>query len=226
MRVRFLVRVGAPTEEIGRQWRQAVKTAGPGGITRQDAAFYFGHLNRNKAFDELRRQWIEINQLAGVQDPDFEQGANLVWNGRFRLPLGEGLLDWRIPSSEAYEASVDSGVLRIEFKGTQNITLGIGQQVIVPGPGPYELSVKARSEEITTEQGPYFVVTDHATGKVLGQTEQFRGNIPAGEQVVSFQVPEGARAVWVGLRRSPSKRIDNKIRGILSIEGLVVRPSK
>ncbi|RPJ50229.1 MAG: tetratricopeptide repeat protein, partial [Acidobacteria bacterium] len=223
MRVRFLVRNGASGEEIDRQWRQAAKAAEPAGITLEDAAFYLDHLSRQKAFDELRRQWVEINASGGRRDPDFEQGVNLVWNGRLGLALEAGLLDWRIPRSEAYEAKVEKSVLKIELKGTENISLGIVQRVIVPKPGQYVLTVKARSEEITTEQGPYFRVVDAATGKLLAEMEQIRGSRATAEQVVLFQVPEGTRTISVELRRNPSKRIDNKIRGTLWIEQVAVR---
>ncbi len=222
MRTRFLVQVSAPVEAIDRQWAHAVKAARPEGITLEEAAFYFNHLAHRKDFDALRNQWIEINRLAGRSDPDFEKQTNLVWNGSFRLPI-EGLLDWRIPTSEAYETGVTDGSFRIDFKGSGNINFRAGQLVIIPRPGRYALSVKSRSEDITTEQGPYFQVVDPATGKVLGQTEPMIGSKSPGEQVVPFEIPEGTRTVSVELRRNPSKRIDNKIRGTLWLDHVVLR---
>jgi len=215
MATRFLVSREAPPEKIEEQWRRAVAVAGRDGIKRDEAAFYLNYLNRRKALQELRRQWMEINRSTGIRDEDFERGTNLVWNGRFRLPLASGLLDWRIPASEAYEIQVAENALRIDFKGTHNIGFRAGQQVVIPQAGEYVLSVKARSEEISTEQGPYFQVFDATTGKSLGQMDQMKGSSGWSEGQLSFEVPAGTQAVLVELRRNPSKRIDNKIRGTL-----------
>jgi len=140
------------------------------------------------------------------------------------MPITGRALDWRAKQSDAYEiiplmtssGSKRNKGLKFDFKGTENINFnGFQQLVIVEPEVEYEFSFKARSEEISTEQGLYFEV---AAGSVLLQTEQILGTTPLTEYSSRFKVPSDQSLVAVRLRRRPSRRIDNKLRGTLWLE--------
>ena len=142
----------------------------------------------------------------------------------FEIPITGRALDWRAKQSDAYEmiplmtssGSESNKGLKFDFKGMENINFnGFEQLVIVEPEVEYEFSFKARSEGISTEQGLYFEVVAES---VILQTEQILGTTPLTEYSSRFKVPSDQSLVAVRLRRQPSRRIDNKLRGTLWLE--------
>ncbi len=224
MLMRFLVQNRADPTFIKERWGKCLdaiqKKKGeidPVGQT----AFYLNHLFSEKRFGELRQDWITVNRLAGVEEPDFANGRNFVWNGRFQRELGYGMLDWRLAKSDAYEVE-RPGLLRLDFKGTENLVFRMGQTVVLPA-GKYVFSVRMKGEDLTTEQGPYFTVT-HGSGAVFVTTAQLRGTVPMSDYRAEFSVADPYQVVSVQMRRERSKRIDNKLKGVCSVESVKIEP--
>ncbi|MDA2932706.1 tetratricopeptide repeat protein [Acidobacteria bacterium AH-259-D05] len=213
--VSFLVgQSGVEQGLLDRQWE---KLLGSSDIpTVGEGEFYIRSLLDGKRFDKAREEWIRLVSRNGLEDGAFFKKENLLWNGQFHLPITRRVLDW-IPriNADTTQISADKG-LRIEFKGTENINFNGLQQLVIVDPGEeYEFSFKAGSEQISTEQGLYFQVV---AGSVLFETEQILGTVPLTEYSGRFRVPRDKNLVTVRLRRRPSKRIDNKLRGTLWVD--------
>jgi len=212
--MRFLVgREAVDQELLKRQWRKLFE--GSAIPTVVEGEFYIRYLLNQERFGEAKQEWIRLNG-----EDAFE---SLVWNGEFELPMTGRVLDWKSDSRRVHPAEEQGGtrdnaesLVRIEFEGKENLNFsGLRQLVIIDEGGDYEFSFRARSEGISTEQGLYFEVV---AGSVLLQTEQILGNTPWTEYSNRFKVPKDQSLVTVRLRRRPSKRIENKLRGTLWLD--------
>lgn len=175
----------------------------------REGDFYIRYLLEQGRFEEARADW---ERLAGAY---FESE---IWDGSFQRDSSGGTLGWFRDAN--YVSRVDEGV-RIEFDGTQNIDFnGFRQQVVVEPGAEYELTFRARSEGLTTEQGLYFeIVAD----RVLGQTEQVLGTTVWTVYSEEFRIPPQQHLVAVQLRRQSSRRIDNRLRGAMWLESVQLR---
>ncbi len=214
---------GAPLAFLREQWRRLEEAPEP--PTVQEGAFYLEHLLRRKAFAQARQRWIELARRNGIEDPSFRAGRNLVWNGDFERPLTQGPLDWRLASSTAYSIELAEGegfqgstALRIDFKGLENLNFsGVGQQVVVEPGLEYELGFRLRSEDLTSEQGIYLEVVEAGGSRRLLETEPVLGTTSWTAYGGKLYLSEGS-TVWIRLRRKPSQRIDNLLRGRLWLD--------
>lgn len=210
MLLQFLVQKGAAFDRI-RQVRRRIPD-----LRTDEAAFYLRRLDGEKRYDELREEWVAFNRAEGLSDPAFEVGTNLLWDGRFRLPPGGGIFDWRIPRSAAYTADREES-LRIEFNGTENVAFAASQTTVLR-PGHYVFSARVKADGLTTEEGLYFRVGNMTTSKLVGTTPwtDCRGEIRVAEQ----------GPVRVELRRDRSRRIDNKLRGAFRVAWVRISPER
>ncbi len=215
--LRFLISKDAPADLVIRQWERMI-AAGQVPEVRT-ASFFLSYLLKQGRAEEARVQWALLNEKAGLRDQAFAEKENLVWNGGFDLPVGTGVFDWKIPGTEGYRASVD-GALRIQFDGTHNVALGVHQTVVVEPGRKYRFSCEIQAEGLTTDQGIYWRVTDAGSGKVLAQTEQLRGTVERKQAQAEFQA-ESDRVV-VSLRRNPSRKLDNKVKGVVRVDDVRV----
>lgn len=224
MLMRFLVQQeGVEEGLVDSQWEKLL-SGSSNSVAIDEGEFYIQYLLDGGRFYKAREAWIRLVRGNGLEDQAYLKKENFLWNGTFEMPITGRALDWRAKQSDAYEiiplmtssGSKRNKGLKFDFKGTENINFnGFQQLVIVEPEVEYELSFKARSEEISTEQGLYFEV---AAGSVLLQTEQILGTTPLTEYSSRFKVPSDQSLVAVRLRRRPSRRIDNKLRGTLWLE--------
>ncbi len=185
---------------------------GPENPTVGEGEFYIMYLIKEERYEEAKQEWTRLNGVDGF--------GSLIWNGDFALPITGLILDWKATSSAAYTLEQKTGQTGIEiaFNGSENLDFnGLQQVVAVESNRDYKLSFGARSREISTEQGLYFEVVG---GRVLAETEKILGTTPWTEYSEEFRVPEGQNLVTVRLRRRSSRRIDNKLRGRLWLDGV------
>ncbi len=224
MLMRFLVRQeGVEEGLVDSQWEKLL-SGDSNSVAIDEGEFYIQYLLDGGRFHKAREEWIRLVRGNGLEDQTYLKKENFLWNGTFEMPITGRALDWRAKQSDAYEiiplmtssGSERSKGLKFDFKGTENINFnGFQQLVIVEPEVEYEFSFKARSEEISTEQGLYFEVV--AESEIL-QTEQILGSTPLTKYSSRFKVPSDQSLVVVRLRRQPSRRIDNKLRGTLWLE--------
>ncbi len=227
MLMRFLVQQeGVEEGLVDSQWEKLL-SENSNSVPIDEGEFYIQYLLDGGRFHKAREAWIRLVRGNGLEDKTYLKKENFVWNGAFEIPITGRALDWKAKPSVAYEMippmvshkspgfERDKG-LRFVFKGTENINFnGFQQLVIVEPEVEYEFSFKARSEDISTEQGLYFEVVAES---VILQTEQILGTTPLTEYSSRFKVPSDQSLVAVRLRRRPSRRIDNKLRGTLWLE--------
>ena len=212
MLMRFLAKAQYEGQELlGEQWANLFNSTNS--PTIMEGEFYLRYLLSKNRFQEARRVWIQLAKENDLQDDEYTSNINLIWNGRFKLPITQRIFGW-VKRFRENLARVDvSDGLRIEFQGTKNIDfVGLTQLVIVEPGQVYKFSFKARSEGLTTEQGLYFEVFGPP---VMLKSKQVLGTTHWKEYSGLFKVPKDKNFVTVRLRRRPSKRINNKFSGTL-----------
>ena len=165
--------------------------------TPQESAFFLDYLLETDRADEARRRWVEIATANGIRDEAFESRQNLIWNGRFEIPLTQIAFDWRIVRSEAFtvrtaagEGHLGSTALRIDFRGVENREFaGVRQRVSVrPGIG-YELFYQARSLGLTTDEGVFLEIWAPDQQRRLMASEKTVGTSPWSPALLTLRDP-------------------------------------
>lgn len=200
--------------------------AGDEPMSIADGQIYVERLMRDGRFPEARARWIELTNRNGVVDARFERGQNRIWNGDFETDFTQMVLGWRVRDAEGYavsrsvgEGSDGSAALRIAFDGSQNVSsIGVEQRVIVEPGRTYRLSLRVRSQDLSTDQGVYFQVLDGPVRRQLVATEPMLGSMPWTRYSSTFV----ANNPWINLvlRRNSSLRFDNRIDGVLWIDSV------
>lgn len=188
------------------QWEELSESTDIPTVVEGD--FYVRYLLERKRFEEAKEEWVKLNGVSGFED--------VIWNSNFMLPLTGRLLNWVLRiNSQIGHFKKEEG-LRIEFAGQENVDFSGMSQLVIVEPGvEYDFSFRARSENISTEQGLYFEVIGSG---VLFQTKQILGTTKWTEYTGRFRIPQDQHLVTVQLRRRPSRRIDNTLKGTLWVE--------
>jgi tetratricopeptide (TPR) repeat protein len=157
--------------------------------------------------------------------------GNLVWNGSFESEMIRGGFDWRYPADSSemqFLVDMDNRVdglksLRVKFGGTNLSFSHLSQIVPVFEPGMYVLDYYQRTDGLTTDQTPYLSIRGYPDASCAAARS---GNFPstsAWSQVsVPFSVKEGCKAIELILRRDPSSKFDNKLKGALWLDGVAI----
>jgi putative inorganic carbon (HCO3(-)) transporter len=207
--------------------------------TVADGDLCIRHLMKARRFEEARRQWIRFGRRNDLQDVDFEDQRNYVWNGKFETLVTQATLGWRLRGfggsggSGGYtvtlaegEGAEDSTALRIDFDGTQNPNFsGVEQQMVVDPSRTYQLSYRIRSQELTTDQGIFLEILDGSDHRVVLTTVPTLATTPWTTYTRLLEVTE-SHSLLLRLRRRPSLRIDNLLRGTLWLDSVSIGAPK
>jgi hypothetical protein len=129
---------------------------------------------------------------------------------------------------EGVEVARDSAVpwsgnssLRIRFEGKENLSYSHISQMAVVKPGGYLFRAQVRTEEITTDEGVGFRISDAEDSARLDiRTENLVGTSGWRKVEGRVLVPEQTRAILVQMVRQPSGKFDNRISGTAWIDGV------
>lgn len=151
------------------------------------------------------------------------QTGNLIFNPSFLRPPLNGGFDWLIQDSKETPIQFDPEVpfkshhsLRLEFTGSGNLDFaGVYQYVPVSASTNYEFSAWMKSEGVSTDQGPFFEILDLKNPSGAWKTASLLGDHDWTEQHVSFTTGSATSLLLLRLRRLPSTKFDNLIRGKL-----------
>ena len=152
------------------------------------------------------------------------------FNGGFEHDLLNGAFDWRedpVPGT-AFSADRDvvhagSRALRITFDGSANPDFrNLWEFVPVEPRTGYHFSAYLHVEGISTDSGIRFAVFDNAALQVL--TPEFVGSHPW--SLVEADVVTGPQShlLMIALRRLPSWKFDNKLRGTVWVDDVSLVP--
>ena len=149
--------------------------------------------------------------------------TQLLANTRFDTAPRETPFDWALGSSPAVAVTRANG-LDVRFSGTENVAFsGVRQFTVVP-PGRYRLSAEVSSENLTTDQGPFFRIFDPANpDRLHAESAPILGTVRKSWITMELTV-SGTGALAIQLERRPSERFDNRISGTLHIHQVSLIP--
>ncbi len=211
-------------------WRRLVDLRKPFPLSRGFP--FFEELIREDRAGDASVVWREALAAAGLPHDEPAKG-NLVWNGNFARDFAEGGLDWRWTPLIDAGMTVDpepgpngSRAIRVDFNGGTNLPLGAPAQFVPVEPGRrYHFHAYMRTEEITTESGMRFNLTDpNHNGAVSVQTENFTGSHPWTSVEADFDTGADTHFVLVQLFRAPSRLFENKLEGTVWIADVSITP--
>jgi hypothetical protein len=168
---------------------------------------------RRQLFRSARDVWASWT----AAEADVPGSSQLLANPRFEDEPDGSPFDWSIPKQASVDISRNQG-LELHFLGAANVKLdGIRQSATVR-PGPYRLSAIVQSEDLTTDQTPFFRVYDSGDPNRLNVLcPAIAGTVAKSEMGCEFVVRDGTEALTIELARNQSERFDNKIAGTLHI---------
>ena len=174
---------------------------------RPDARDVFSYISY--LVDQGRPREAHEVFLAGVGEADT---PGPVFNHSFEAEPMNGGFDWRLSSSEhavvrrdTTQARDGMASLLVVFDGTENINFSnLRHWLLVEEAKRYELQFWLKTEGITTDQGVYV--------EVDGQRSEMRiGSNYWEEFGICFTASSDLVTVW--LRRTPSRKLDNLLKG-------------
>lgn len=190
----------------------------------------FDALIKAHRVDEAEQLWKQVVTQLQFADVSFNN-RNLIVDGSFESDILNGGFDWRFTPEEHVELQFDSIAshggtrsLSIAFDGQENIDYNhLFQLVPVQPDTHYRFRGWMRAEQITTDSGPHFEITDlyaPSTAALLVAGEPVIGSSNWQEISLEFRTGAETRVVRIALVRPASHKIDNKIQGRLWIDDL------
>jgi len=178
-------------------------------------------LIREDRADDARRVWREALGAAGL--PRMEPARDsLIWNGDFQPEFSNGGLGWRWDATPGAAIDFDfqarpnnSRAVRLDFSGGHNVSLSAPFEFVpVEANRGYHFHAYMRTEQITTESGLRFSITDPNHPNALNVlTDNFTGSRPWTAVEADLSTGPETHFLLVRLVRDPSRLFDNKLSG-------------
>ena len=216
------------TALLQEEWRR--RLAGPVPPSFDEMLFYVRWLLDGGSTAAARRVWIELGSRLGIENPDFEQGRDRIWNGDFELPWS-GVLDW--PETEIEGVTVtrapdegrgEGAALLARFQRERNADFASRPVVAVVEPGRHVLRFATRSRDLRGGSGVFLQVRTRPGGIILLDSAPVSGNTPWREHEEVVDVPPGTDAVQIRLRVRRSRGVDRGLQGRFWLDDLRLEP--
>ena len=189
-------------------------------------------LIRENRMRDARDIWKEGLQATGWPHSTGDN-PSLIFNGGFEQDFLNGGFDWRESHVDGASYAFDDGVshtgrrsLRVSFDGTANINFqNIFQYVVVKPRHRYRFAAFLRTEAISTNNGIRFEIFDprHAS-EVQAWTPSLLGTNLWTRETIDVECGPETRMLEILLRRTPSSKFDNKLRGIVWVDDVSLIP--
>lgn len=189
-------------------------------------------LMRADRISQAREVWLQALAASG-EDPEGTARRTLVWNGGFERNPVNGGFGWRILPAPGAQTELDTSVyrsaprsLRIRFDGTTNVAFQHVSQFVAVEPGRrYRFEAYLRTEGISTDSGVRFWISDPRDSRRLDiLTPNIIGTQPWSLEEAEFTTGPETRLVRITLRRDPTRKLDNKLRGQAWIDDVSLTP--
>lgn len=109
--------------------------------------------------------------------------------------------------------------LSVTFDGNKNCSFAHLRQIVPVEPGKtYLLTAWWKGEGLSTDQGLFLEVYGHDAKGLHVRGPMLTGTRDWEKVSVEFKAPEGCHGVVLRLRRNPSRKLDNKIKGTIWID--------
>lgn len=228
-------------------WQRCLTNAVPADFDLKPSATfaYIDRLLARKRVMEALSIWNDIlrKTRSGLTDhrlprnpgsaSDRPRPASLIWNGSFEYEMLQGGFDWRYHDTEALRFRIDTAnrmeglkSLHMTFGGENLASAFLHQILPIPEAGPYQVDFYLRTDGLTTDQLPYFLIRGYpdAAG-ASARSDFFPATADWSKVSVPFVAIPGCSAVHLILLRNSSSKFDNKIKGSLWLDGFTVRRS-
>jgi tetratricopeptide (TPR) repeat protein len=196
---------------------------------------YVGYLVQQDQVDEAKTVWAQAIAASGwpyATAPD----NSVIWNGGFEYEIANGGFDWYIDPTILLGASIgiDTTVfhsgkrsLRVEFTGSSNVDFHhVSQWVAVKPMTHYHFRAYMRTEQISTESGPRFLIYDPQHPNDLeAHTDDLTGTQPWTPLEVDLTTSPRTHFLLIQLRRIPSRLFDNKLSGTVWVDDVSLTPA-
>jgi tetratricopeptide (TPR) repeat protein len=188
-------------------------------------------LLRDLRWTDAADVWRKSLEAAALTVPPLEPGS-LVTDGGFARDFVNGGFGWRRQSVTGALIGFDEGAagrsLRVEFDGTANLDFAHVSQWVLVEPGVrYRFRARLRTKDISTDTGLQFLILSrHTSDPLLVYTSPLLGTLNWTSQEVEFTAGRSTHVVEIILRRAPSRKFDNKIKGTVWVDDVsLVRTS-
>lgn len=193
-------------------------------------------LNHNR-IQEASTVWHDLQQAGLVKEEVNVESDNLIFNGRFeRQPLNTGF-DWVYDSSEGSEVLYDfadlsapqgRNCLKIDFPVGRNAEYDILRQVVLVKPNTrYQLTAQVRSEGLTSDSGPRFLVTDLGCRNCqVSSTDATLGTTPWHPVDTTFTTQAETDAVRIDFYRSAGRLPPREMSGTIWVADVKLEASE
>jgi hypothetical protein len=188
-------------------------------------------LLRDSRWADAATVWRESLEAAGQAVPPAAPGS-LVADGGFARDFVNGGFGWRRHSVTGAVVGFEQGAagrsLRVEFDGTANLDFAhVSQWVLVEPGARYLFRARLRTKEISTDSGLQFLIVSRQTSDpLLAHTTPLLGTNDWTSQEIEFTAGRSTHLIEIILRRAPSRKFDNKIKGAVWVDDVsLVRTS-
>lgn len=192
-------------------------------------------IQRNR-IDDAKRVWQQALAVAGWTEPELVPGS-LIWDGGFEGKFANGGFGWRQKDVDGASFEFDTEIrhagarsLRTTFDGTANLDFDHPVQLVPVEPGrTYRFAAYLRTQEISTDSGVRFWIVDpRRPGDLSILTPSLVSTQPWALDEVDFTTRPQTRLIRISLRRLPSQKFDNKIRGTVWVDevSLILLPQE
>jgi hypothetical protein len=184
------------------------------------------HLIAHDRMDDAARVWRQALAASG-HGSEYAAGS-LIFNGGFERNLVDGGFGWRQTPAPGTAFDLVSDVThesaqsaRVTFDGSGNVDYSNLFQYVPIQPGDrYRFSAYMRTDGITTDSGPRFLLLSGSPGQAVAETPVMTGTHPWTEVQAEFTAGPEMHGVMVVLRRAPSDMFANRIRGAVWVDGV------
>jgi tetratricopeptide (TPR) repeat protein len=185
---------------------------------------FVNHLIRAGHLDAADIVWLPF---ATRHDSRYRK-PNEIFNGDFELPPAGSALDWTTTAPEGVQLTWATGeshtgrvALKLDFHAQDNLAFNHVYQQVIVQPGRHHFEVFLKTTGITTDQGLGFHIYDAQQPARLDlSTDPVTGDTNWTAQRLDFVVPAQTRLLRIELRRLPSRKFDNKIKGTVWIDSV------
>jgi len=184
--------------------------------------------------EDAQRVWQQALDVSGWPR-DANQQSSLIFNGGFEHDFANGGFDWRELESSGASYSFDTAVahsgsrsLRVSFSGTSNLDFQhVLQYVAVETEHRYKFRAYLKSADVSTDSGVRFLIAD-PVHPALPQvfTAGVTGSQTWTRVETEILVGPDTRLLRIALRRTPSSKFDNKLRGTVWVDDVSLFPLK
>jgi hypothetical protein len=182
---------------------------------------FFDELIREDDGDAALQMWNEAIVAAGDQQLAVSGGDSLVSDGLFQTDFPNGGLGWRWQTEPGTSIDFDTSTLngkgrsvRLDFSGGTNPNVKEPMQYVAVEPGrTYHFHGAMRTDQITTESGTRFYISDPSHNNLNFQSASFVGTRPWSNIELNLTTSPQTHFLLIQLLRDPSKFFDNKLSG-------------